>query len=93
MLSQTFNFNIILLILLIVFLILSIISPVFLLGAIGIGMFKIFGNRTFIPFSILLLLLIVLLIGLHGYLYIIGIILALAFIAFNIIKDIYRYYV
>lgn len=89
MLRQTFNFNIILLILLIVFLILSIISPVFLLGAIGIGMFKIFGNRTFIPFSILLLLLI----GLHGYLYMIGIILALAFIAFNIIKDIYRYYV
>ncbi|MUM65305.1 hypothetical protein D1867_08650 [Acidianus infernus] len=89
MLRQTFNFNIILLILLIVFLILSIISPVFLLGAIGIGMFKIFGNKTFIPFSILLLLLI----GLHGYLYMIGILLALAFIAFNIIKDIYRYYV
>ena len=89
MLRQTFNFNIILLILLIVFLILSIISPIFLLGAIGIGMFKIFGNRAFIPFSILLLLLI----GLHGYLYMIGIILALAFIAFNIIKDIYRYHV
>ncbi|WP_236753287.1 hypothetical protein [Acidianus sp. HS-5] len=88
MLRQTFNPNIILLVLLIIFLILSIISPIFLIGAVSIGMFKIFGNRSFIPFSILLLLLI----GLHGYLYMIGVILALLFIAFNIIKDIYKYY-
>jgi hypothetical protein len=87
MISQKFDIGILLLFLLIIFLILSILYPIFIIGAIGVSFLNIYHSRVFIPLSLLLLLPL----ALHGDFYTISIILLLAIILFNLYKSLTKF--
>uniref|UniRef100_A0A2U9IBV2 Uncharacterized protein n=1 Tax=Acidianus brierleyi TaxID=41673 RepID=A0A2U9IBV2_9CREN len=70
-----------------ILLILSIIIPILILGAIGLSLISSYTDRIFIPISVLLLLLL----ELHGNFYIISILLLLVLIIFNLYKNIVKY--